>query len=131
VPAEDKVLEVQADTPYYYAHHGRPLTDDVSLIPSTNCGHECTATRTATGLVRAGTQWTKRLRQIIENRLNERNFRTHQYELGRAQANSYLEMRSAVRVRSSAHYFYLDLQGQHSGKERGRANLRPNSLLAA
>jgi hypothetical protein len=32
--------------------------------------------RTATGLIRTGTQWTKRYRQIIENRLNKRNSRT-------------------------------------------------------
>ena len=32
---------------------------------------------TATGLVRAGTQWTKRLRLRTQNRLKERNFRTH------------------------------------------------------
>ena len=45
-------------------------------------------THTATGLVRTGTQWTKRHRQIIENPLNKRNFRTHQDELEREQANS-------------------------------------------
>jgi hypothetical protein len=28
--------------------------------------------RTATGLIRTGTQWTNRLRQIIENRINRR-----------------------------------------------------------
>src|SRR3712207_627178 len=44
--------------------------------------------RTAMGLIRAVTQWTKRLRRIIENRLNKRNFRTHQDGLDRAQAIS-------------------------------------------
>jgi hypothetical protein len=44
--------------------------------------------RTATGLVRTGTQWTKRLGQIIENRVNRRDNRTQQDGLERAQANS-------------------------------------------
>jgi hypothetical protein len=39
-------------------------------------------------LIRTGTQWTKRLRQIIEIRINKRDFRTHQYGLERVQANS-------------------------------------------
>ena len=47
-------------------------------------GHECTAT----GLVRTGTQWTKRSLQIIENRLNKRNSRTQWDGLERVQANS-------------------------------------------
>ena len=44
--------------------------------------------RTATGLVHASTQWTKRDYQIVENRLNKRNFRTHQDGLERTQTNS-------------------------------------------
>jgi hypothetical protein len=70
-------LGAQADTPYY-AHLGRPLADGGSLIPSTNCRPRmyCT-TRAATGLIRTGTQWTKRFLQIIENRLSKRNFRTY------------------------------------------------------
>ena len=33
--SDDKLLEVQAHTPYYYAHLDHPLTDVGSLIPST------------------------------------------------------------------------------------------------
>jgi hypothetical protein len=39
-------------------------------------------------LIRTGTQWTKRLCRIIENRLNTRDFRTPQDRLERVQANS-------------------------------------------
>jgi hypothetical protein len=44
--------------------------------------------RTATGLIRTGTHWTKQHAQIIENRLNKRDSRTHWDELERVQANS-------------------------------------------
>ncbi len=72
-----------------HAHLGHPLTEAKNLIPSTNCRlYACTATRTATGLVRTGTQWTKGSLWIIENRLNKANYRTHQDGLERAQANS-------------------------------------------
>jgi hypothetical protein len=37
VAADDKLLEVQADTPDYYARLGHPLVDTGSLILSTNC----------------------------------------------------------------------------------------------
>ena len=33
---DDKLLEVQGDTLYYYAHLGRPLAEAANLIPSTN-----------------------------------------------------------------------------------------------
>jgi hypothetical protein len=36
VVADDKLLEVQAHTPYCYAYLGRPVTDAANLIPSTN-----------------------------------------------------------------------------------------------
>jgi len=36
VPADDKLFEVQANTPHYYAHHGGPFTDAANLIPSTS-----------------------------------------------------------------------------------------------
>jgi len=51
--------------------------------------------RTATGLIRTGTQWTNLPRQITQNRLNKRNSRTHQYGLERVQANSQLEQVSS------------------------------------
>ena len=47
--------------------------------------------RTATRLVRAGTQWTKRLSQIIENRLKEDNVRTYQVGFGRLVADNTVE----------------------------------------
>jgi hypothetical protein len=52
------------------------------------CSNGFTATRTATGLILASTQWTKRHPQIIENPLNKRNSRTHQYGQGCSHANS-------------------------------------------
>jgi hypothetical protein len=52
------------------------------------CSNEFTATRTATGLIRTSTEWTKRYRKILENRLNGRNNRTHWDGLEYAQANS-------------------------------------------
>jgi hypothetical protein len=36
VPTDDKLLEDQGDTPYYYAHLGHTLAGAGSLIPSTN-----------------------------------------------------------------------------------------------
>ena len=50
--------------------------------------HERTATRTATGLIRTGTQWTQARLRYPENRINKRNFRMQWDRLGRAQANS-------------------------------------------
>ncbi len=69
---------------HYYAHLGRLLADAGSLIPSTSCGPRMYCNR-------ASTRWytmDKVTPQIIENRLNKRNFRTHQDGLERAQANS-------------------------------------------
>jgi hypothetical protein len=67
-------------------------THELSLVMSRSAisvfSDGFTATRTATGLVRAGTQWTKQLRQIIKIRLSKRNFRTHQDGLEHAPANS-------------------------------------------
>ena len=38
MPAEDKVLEVHADTSgYYYAYHARPLAEAEDFMPSTSC----------------------------------------------------------------------------------------------
>jgi hypothetical protein len=51
-------------------------------------GMELTATRTATWLVQASTQWTSSFARSTENSLNKRNFRTHQYGLVCTQANS-------------------------------------------
>ncbi len=84
VLADDNLLEVQADTSYYYTHLGFVPwpTAVTSSRPSMYCN------RTATGLVRTSTQWTKRRRQIIEKRINKPNFRTHKDGLERVQANS-------------------------------------------
>ncbi len=79
--------ESLGDKPYY-AHLGHHLTGAGTLIPSMVDDHECTATRTATGLVQASTQWTSSLARSTENRLNKHNFRTHKDGLERAQANS-------------------------------------------
>jgi hypothetical protein len=49
---------------------------------------ELTATRTATGLVEASTQWTRSLAGSAENPIDKRNFRTHQDGLVCTQANS-------------------------------------------
>ena len=48
----------------------------------------CSNGFTATELIRTGTEWTKRLHRIIENRIDKRIFRTHQYGLVCTQANS-------------------------------------------
>ena len=72
----------------YYERLAHYHSDVGGLVPDLSEDCECTATRTATWLVRTGTQWTKRLRQIIENPLNMPNFRTHKDELERLQANS-------------------------------------------
>ena len=45
----------------------------LSATPRRRCS---AVERNATGLIRTGTQWTKRLGQIIDNRVNMRNFRT-------------------------------------------------------
>jgi hypothetical protein len=47
-----------------------------------------TATRTATGLVQASTQWTRSLGGGAENPIDKRNIRTHQCRLELAKANS-------------------------------------------
>ena len=60
-----------------YAQPGNPLTDAANLTPSTSCRPRMYCNRTATGLIHTGTQWTKRHRQIIENRIDKRNFRMH------------------------------------------------------
>ncbi len=83
--ANDKFLEVQADASYFYVHLRRPLADAANLSSSAQIAdHACTATR----LLQDSTQWTNRLASSTENRLNKRNFRTHETGLVRAQANS-------------------------------------------
>ena len=71
-----------------YARLAYYLADVSSLVPGLSelCGR--TATRTATGLVRTGTEWTKTAPRIIESRLNKRGFRTQKDGLERVQANS-------------------------------------------
>ena len=49
---------------------------------------ELTATRTATGLVQASTQWTRSLAGSAENPIDKRYSRTYQYRLECAKANS-------------------------------------------
>jgi len=71
-----------------YARLAHYLGDGGGLVPGTEWGPLAYCNRTATGLIRTGTQWTKRLHRIIENRINRRNFRTPQYGLERTQANS-------------------------------------------
>ena len=68
--------EPLGDKPYY-AHLGHHLTGAGTLIPSMVDDHECTATRTATGLVQASTQWTSSFAKSAENPLNKRDSRTH------------------------------------------------------
>ena len=67
-------------------------TDELSLVMSgsaiTVFADGFTATRTATGLVQARTQWTRSLAGSAENPVDKRNFRTHQHVLERTQANS-------------------------------------------
>jgi hypothetical protein len=67
-------------------------THELSLVMSRSAisvfSDEFTATRTATGLVQASTQWTNSLARSAQNRINERYFRTHQDGLVCAQANS-------------------------------------------
>ena len=86
VTADYKLLEVVRVAPH--AHLDFPLANAGDLISSANRRPCMCCNRTATGLVRAGTQWTKQLRKIIENRLNKRDFRTQQDALERVQANS-------------------------------------------
>ncbi len=76
--ADDKLLEVQVDTPYYSTPTSIVASPTPQIFSRARIAdHPCTATRTATGLIRTGTQWTKGSLQIIENRANKRNFRTH------------------------------------------------------
>src|SRR5215207_4742177 len=79
-------------SPRSYCHPREvELAANSTLIRSSHCWHataELTATRTATGLVQARTQWARRFLRSAENPLNKRNIRTHQYGLERAQANS-------------------------------------------
>ena len=56
-----------------YAHLGDPSPTLEASSRARIADHPCTAT----GLILTGTQWTKRHRQIIENRIDKRNFRTH------------------------------------------------------
>jgi hypothetical protein len=67
-------------------------THELSLVMSRSAisvfSDGSTATRTATGLVQASTQWTRSLPTSAENPIDKRNFRTHQYRLERTQANS-------------------------------------------
>jgi len=88
VPADARLLRERLLGDKPYAHLGHPLMGTKTLIPSTSCRPPTYCNLSATGLVHAGTEWTKRLRQIVEYRLNRRNFRTHQYGLERTQANS-------------------------------------------
>src|SRR5215203_2295504 len=83
VLAEDKIFEVHADMPYYSTLSS--VVPGRRRKPSSRAGvddHSCTAT----GLIRTATQWTKRLRQTIENHLNKRNSRTRKDRLEHAQA---------------------------------------------
>jgi hypothetical protein len=77
VPADDKLLEVQGDTPYF--HLGGPLADAANLIPSTSCRPRIYCNRTATGLVQASTQRTQQLLDVGKNAAKRLNFRTCQY----------------------------------------------------
>ena len=67
-------------------------THELSLVMSRSAisvfSDGFTATRTATGLVQASTQWTRSLAGSAENPIDKRNFRTHQDALERTQANS-------------------------------------------
>ncbi len=86
MPADDKLLEVQGDTPHIYLD--RPPADAANLIPSTNCRPPMYRNPYCN---RVDTHWytmDKAILQITENPLNERTFRTHQDGLERAQANS-------------------------------------------
>jgi hypothetical protein len=71
VPVDDKVLEPpwSCPTPSQVIPSPTPQTSPRARIAA----HACTAT----GLIHTGTQWTKRHRQIIENRIDKRNFRMH------------------------------------------------------
>ena len=67
-------------------------THELSLVMSRSArsvfANGFTATRTATGLVQASTQWTRSLAGSAENPIDKRDYRTHQYRLERAQAHS-------------------------------------------
>jgi hypothetical protein len=67
-------------------------TDELSLVMSRSAisvfANGFTATRTATGLVQASTQWTRSLAGSAENPIDKPNHRTHQHVLERTQANS-------------------------------------------
>jgi hypothetical protein len=63
-------------------------THELSLVMSRSAISVFSDGFTATGLVQATTQWTRSLGGGAENPIDKRNFRTHQYRLERAQANS-------------------------------------------
>ena len=63
-------------------------THELSLVMSRSAISVFSDVITATGLVQASTQWTSSLAGSAENPIDKRNFRTHQYRLERAQANS-------------------------------------------
>ena len=67
-------------------------THELSLVMSRSAisvfSDGFTATRTATGLVQASTQWTRSLARSAENPIDKRNSRTYQHRLVRTQANS-------------------------------------------
>jgi hypothetical protein len=69
-----------------------PATHELSLVMSRSAisvfSDGFTATRTATGLVQASTQWTRSLAGSAENPIDKRYFRTHQDGLERAKGNS-------------------------------------------
>jgi hypothetical protein len=82
-------IKVQVEAPYYsytYLAHIRSPTPQ-SSPRGRIADHSCTATRSATGLMHTGTQWTTRHPRIVENRLNKRYFRTWHNALERTQAN--------------------------------------------
>jgi hypothetical protein len=57
VTADDKLFVALGDTPYANLTH--PLTGAANLTRARMADHACTATRTATELIRTATQWTK------------------------------------------------------------------------
>jgi hypothetical protein len=66
----------------------RDATVKAAASAEIRAARERTATRTATGLVQASTQWTSSLARSAQNPIDKRNFRTHQDGLERVQANS-------------------------------------------
>jgi hypothetical protein len=57
VTADDSCLGALGDKPH--AHLGHPLTEAGNLIPNMNRRLPMYCNRTATGLIRASTHWTK------------------------------------------------------------------------